>query len=241
MATIVLLSGGMDSTVCLYWAVENCPTPIHALSFDYGQRAVRELEGAKKVWARMMDLKFDKVMRLGEHRVVSLDRIFVSSSSILGDSEVQTYDSPEAAIKGTKTDQSFIPLRNAVMLSLAAHHLLAHHPKGGTVVTGIRGRADPINPGFPDCTHKFASAMGYALTCGHSDPVNVIDPLNIYAPSRAKTIKLAQKLGRDCFEALALTTSCYQGLHPPCGSCLPCVRRAQAFAEVGVADPALGG
>jgi 7-cyano-7-deazaguanine synthase len=241
MPTIVLLSGGMDSTVCLYWAVENCPSPIHALSFDYGQRAVRELEGAKKVWERLLTSPLRKVLRMGEHTIAKLDRVFVSSSSILGDSDVQTYDSPEAAIKGTKTDQSFIPLRNAVLLSLAAHHLLARHPDGGTVVTGIRGRVDPINPGFPDCTHKFASAMGYALTVGHKYPVNVIDPLNIYAPTRSKTIQLARKLGPECFEALALTTSCYQGYSPPCGKCLPCTRRAQAFADVGVADPALRG
>jgi 7-cyano-7-deazaguanine synthase len=238
MSTIVLLSGGMDSTVSLYWAVEFCSPPIHCITFAYGQNAVQtEIKAAQRIFRHLNEGPHRS--RMGYHRIVPLTHdLLVAKSSILGDSPVQQYSSVEEAIAGTPTDKSFIPLRNALMITIAAHHLLAEDEQGGNIVLGIRGRVDRKPPGFPDCTHVFALAMQDALRIGSRAKINVVDPLNIHAPSRAQTIELATMLD-GCLDALQFTTSCYRGMVPPCGKCLPCLRRAQAFAEVAMSDPAL--
>lgn len=232
MRAIVLLSGGMDSAVALFWAMRHY-TPIDAITFNYGQVAQHEIECGCKVWECA-----DELMPMGRHYIVDIPKeLFASNASILGRSPINQYRSAAEAIENTPHDKSYLPLRNTLFLTLAAQHLLANSPRGGSVVVGIRGRTDSDIPGFPDCTHTFAESMTHALSEGAGCPITVQDPLNTLAPSRAKTIMLAASIP-GCMKALAHTISCFAGERGGCGKCLPCIRRAQAFAEVGIEDPA---
>jgi len=227
----------MDSAVALHWALSKFD-PIHPMFIAYGQTAFEaENKAAHAVATNAASLFPDTVRELTWVNLPA--HVFASQSSILGRSPIQHYQTVEDAVAGTPTDTSYIPIRNAIFATLAAHHLLALHPDGGAVITGIRSRPEPNAPaGFPDCTKEFARAMTNALSVASGKRVDITDPLNLYAPSREKTIRLAIALPGG-YKALGLTVSCFHGRPRPCGMCIPCKRRAQAFEQVGVIDPAL--
>jgi 7-cyano-7-deazaguanine synthase len=239
---VVLLSGGMDSTVAAFWAAHSMSyNNLRLIFFDYGQKAViQEIRSAAAV-GRVLGQWYPELAI--DHFIHRTDIFGYSNSSLLQrEVPVGQYKTVEEAIAKTDQDKSYIPIRNAIFLSIAGSILLTCSLHGGDIVTGIRSRPDGPG-GFPDCTHDFASRMSSALSQGSGANIEVMDVLNRLAPSRAKTIKLAQLLP-GCFAALKHTYSCFDGAIEdsiPCGNCLPCLRRAQAFAEVGVADPALGG
>jgi len=230
MRSLVLLSGGMDSAVALSWATKGFPSdPVDAVTFNYGQRSwQQEIIAAKNVF-NWFDLP-------GRHYFVTIPpTAFASDSSILGRTEVDQYSSAEDAVDNTPHDRSYIPFRNGIFISISIHYLLALSPIGGRIIIGTRGRSDGGAPGFPDCTPQFAKSFTQTASTGAGVPVWVLDPLNApEANTRAKTILYAKELG--CYDVLAYTVSCYNGNR--CGKCLPCLRRAQAFAEVGMEDPA---
>jgi len=230
---LVLLSGGMDSAVALFWAAQQNYKQVDALTFDYGQVAARrELSSSVNIWSAIMHH-----FPTGVQRKLTIMAFSFSGSSVLGRSTVDKYDNVEDAIRNTSKDKSYIPLRNAVLVTIAAGKLLTVNPKGGDIITGIRGREG--GGGFPDCTHRFAELMSASLTEAAGVPVNVVDPLNqMGLTTRKSTVEFARSIP-GCFEALRHSYSCFTGNVEPCGHCLPCLRRAQAFAGLGIKDPAL--
>jgi 7-cyano-7-deazaguanine synthase len=234
---IVLLSGGLDSTVALYWAINNSRYDrVDALTIDYGQIARAELRAVEEIWFNIcVDVRYSPAGR-GHHKFIGLPRATMASkASITGDAQVNQYSSVKEAVDNTASDTSYLPLRNAVFAALAANHLLVDSPQGGDIVMGTRGRSGP--GGFPDCTPQFAMSMTFALSESSGVHVRIVDPLNIEAPTRARTIQLARSFP-GCFEVLRFTSSCFYGTR--CGKCLPCLRRAEAFSSLGLRDPAIG-
>lgn len=236
MNAIVLLSGGMDSAVALYWAAKTFRTgTVRAIFFDYDQRAAfTEAAAAVRVWHECQTQYKNLVGNVARVLLNVGSGILISKTSIQGYENVDQYENVQQAVENTSSDKSYLPMRNAILTTIASHHLLVHHPKGGHIVLGTRGRLDGPG-GFPDCTNQFSQGMSEALTIGAGVPVTVVSPLNSFAPSREKTIQLAQGL-QGCMDALKYTVSCYLGVR--CGKCLPCLRRAQAFEAVGIKDPA---
>lgn len=121
---LVVLSGGQDSTTCLFKAIEDHDL-VHAISFDYGQRHARELEAADKVFETARALHRGKV---GTHEVVRLPAGILGGKSFLTDksAQVETFASPDEmtasnAYKDNKLDASFVPLRNPLFLTIACN------------------------------------------------------------------------------------------------------------------------
>jgi 7-cyano-7-deazaguanine synthase len=241
---IVLLSGGLDSAVALLWAIKHYDH-VDAISFDYGQVAAGpELTAAGRVWSLALNtFVSDKIvprMPPAVWTTIKLpDSMFASNASILGRSEINQYETVEEAVQNTPNDRSYIPLRNALFITIAAHHLLARFPDGGAVVVGVRSRSDPGAPaGYPDCTSEFAGAMTDCLSTGAGVPVMIHDPLNHRSvPSREDTIGYAIAMSPYGLDFIARTVTCFSGNR--CGKCLPCQRRNQAFEAVGIEDPAI--
>lgn len=232
---VVCLSGGMDSFVAFVAAKKTYPEiEWSALHFDYGQRsAMMECPAALTLWEEVGGSPHD-------FHVVSLPMMTRAPSILAGSqANVAEYANPEHAKLGTATDLSYIPLRNALMVTNAAAWLLSRSPEGGVIAVGIRQRTDGPG-GFPDCTRAFAVAMGQSLSIASGAHIIVHDPLNgqpmtvPHLSGRANTILWAKKLG--VADALKHSVSCYHGTR--CGKCLPCVRRAQAYKELGAKDPA---
>lgn len=233
---LVLFSGGMDSTIALYHARRHF-TRVDALTFAYGQRSrSEELRAAGDIfWLHAKHS--DKNGQMHYTKILTENMWSRPSSILTHGTPIRHYGSNEDAVKGTDDDPAYLPGRNAVFISIAAHFLVCKRPDvGGTIVTGNRSRLG--GGGFPDCTKEFHDQMTVALSTAMGLPIVVSSPLNELETTRVASLKYAMEL-EGCLEALRYTVTCFAGKTPPCGKCLPCHRRAHAFAQVGIKDPAL--
>jgi 7-cyano-7-deazaguanine synthase len=216
--TVVVLSGGLDSTVCLAEAVAAGDAVI-ALSIDYGQRHAIELDRARAIAAHYGV----------EHIVQRLD-LSAWGGSALTDASI---DVPTADVGADGIPVTYVPGRNLVFLSLAV--ALAEARGCQNVSIGVNALD---YSGYPDCRPEFIASFRetarLALRTGvEGSPVDVITPL--IEMTKARIVRRGVDLGAP----LELTWSCYRGHDKPCGDCDSCVLRAKGFAEANVADPAL--
>ena len=217
---IVLFSGGLDSTTCLYWAISQGYT-CEALTVSYGQRHLREIVSAQAI-----------TRRLGvKHHVIDLNLPWLTTSSLVDESkplpDIAVEKIPQAGVPST-----YVPGRNLMFLSIA-----------GSLLDAVQADAIIAGPnavdfsGYPDCTPAFYKAAGEALnrgtTRGVREGIEVLAPL--MEMSKADIVRLAYRL-KVPFE---LTWSCYAGGERPCGKCDSCKLRAKGFEEAGVHDTAL--
>ncbi len=224
--SLVVLSGGLDSTVCLALAARDGesdgPAPL-ALSFDYGQRHRVELSSAAAV-ARHYG---------SEHLVVPLDARPWGGSALTDDS----IDVPEPETSGGGADQeipvTYVPARNLIFLAVAMG--VAEARDLDAVYLGVNSLD---YSGYPDCRPEFLTSFAetarLALKRGvEGRPVEVRAPL--LDLGKADIVRL----GVEVRAPLDLTWSCYRGGRRPCGSCDSCALRERGFADAGVPDPAL--
>lgn len=215
---LVLLSGGQDSTTCLWWALERFgPGRVRAISFDYGQRHRVELECAATVAASA-----------GVPQVcLPIDTFTALGGDALTDAAIDVDDEPEAR---TSLPNTFVPGRNLIFLTYAA--AFAWPRRIGNLVTGV---AQTDYSGYPDCRANTLAALEEALRLGMETDLRIHAPLMHL--SKKETVELAASLG--ALDAMALTHTCYNACRPPCGHCPACRLRAKGFAEAGIADPLL--
>lgn len=214
---VVLFSGGLDSTTCLYWALDKgyeCET----LTVSYGQKHEREVRSARQI-AEKLGVK---------QHFVTLEFPWLASSSLV-DKNQRIPDLSMQEIESGKIPSTYVPGRNLVFLSVAASLMDAI---GADAIVAGPNAVD--FSGYPDCTPAFFNAAREAInrgtergvTCG----VEVLAPLMDL--SKADIVRLGARLGVP-FE---LTWSCYSGGDKPCGYCDSCKLRARGFAEAGVVD-----
>jgi 7-cyano-7-deazaguanine synthase len=220
---LVVLSGGQDSTTCLFWA-KTVFEEVHAVTFNYGQRHALEIEAARAV-ARMAGV--------ASHEVIDVPGVLRSRSPLTDSStELETYSDFESmdAIIGDRVELTFVPMRNAFFLTLAANVALARDCFD--LVTGV---CQQDNANYPDCRQSFIDAQAHTI-----NEALGITKFRIHTPlmslSKAESVKLAINLV-GCMDAMAFSHTCYAGRFPPCGKCHACVLRAHGFVEAGVADP----
>jgi len=217
---VVLLSGGLDSATCLWWARAKGYTPI-ALSVAYGQRHSKEIVSARKL-ARLARAEF---------HVLRLDLPWLRCSSLM-DAGKALPNIPLRKIGKGGIPSTYVPGRNAVFLALAAS--LADAAGAEAVVIG----ANALDySGYPDCRPKFLSAFQKAVSAGtkqgsQGKGLRVLTPL--LHLDKAAIVRLAGRLGVP----LQWTWSCYKGSCRPCGACDSCKLRAKGFEQAGLLDPA---
>ena len=215
---LVVLSGGQDSTTCLYWALHRFGhDQVEALSFDYGQRHRIELDCAQQIAA----------LAGVAHTILPINTFAALGGNALTDAviTVQTGVDPLTALPNT-----FVPGRNLIFLTFAAAFA---YPRGiRELVTGV---AQTDYSGYPDCRQTTLHALEQALRLGMECAITIHTPLMFQ--SKADTVRLAQALG--ALPALAYSHTCYNGQQPPCSECPACQLRARGFTEAGIADPLL--
>lgn len=213
---LVVLSGGQDSTTCLYWAIDRFGADnVSSLTFDYGQRHRIELNAAREVaeFAAVPNviLPIDTFAALGGDALTDTD--IVVGRNVAGDTELPN---------------TFVPGRNLVFMTFAA--AFAYQRGVSDLVTGV---AQTDYSGYPDCREETMQALCVALRLGMDTEVRIHTPLMHL--SKRETVELAQALG--ALPAMALTHTCYNGERPPCGNCPACELRAKGFAAAGIDDP----
>ena len=214
MDTIVICSGGLDSvTLAHKTAAERRLAGL--LSFDYGQRHVKEVESARACAAR-----------LGvPHRVVDLRGVgaALSGSALTDDVAVPDGHYAEETMKIT-----IVPNRNAIMLAVAFG--MAAAQEAGAVAAAVHGGDHFI---YPDCRPGFVAAFR-AMQDHALDGVANVDLWTPYVHgSKADIVSDGARLGVPFAE----TWSCYKGGARHCGRCGTCVERREAFHLAGVPDP----
>ena len=213
---IVLLSGGLDSTTTLYYALSK-DYRVHALIFDYGQRHRREIQSAKAL-ARAAGVSSEAVkIALPWKGSALLDRSVKVPERL---------SSKKGCIPVT-----YVPARNIIFLSFAASFAEAV----GAQVIFIGANAIDYS-GYPDCRPEFFKVFQQALDKGlkagvEQRKIKILTPL--IRMTKSGIVRLGTKLGVP-FEK---TWSCYQGGRKPCGVCDSCRLRAKGFLGAGFRDP----
>lgn len=212
--TLVILSGGMDSTVLAYHIKS---TPSHELkgcvSVNYGQRHAKELECAAKTCSRLQVPHY-----LVDMRAVQLG---LGASALTGGGAVPEGHYAEASMKAT-----VVPNRNMILIALAAGVAITH--KCAALAYGAHAGDHAI---YPDCRPEFADAVNRALALCDYNPPELIRPF--IRDTKAEIVRLGFDLGVHFEE----TWTCYNGEERPCGRCGTCVERLEAFDIAGEVDP----
>ena len=229
---LVILSGGLDSTVCMGVAGRDSGRPPVALTFDYGQRHRTELDRAAAVAARFRS----------EHLVVELDASRWGGSA-LTDPAVEVPDAagPDGAAgpggAAEPDDQAipvtYVPARNIIFLSVALG--VAEARDVDAVYLGVNALD---YSGYPDCRPEFVEAFRRVAAVGQKRGIEG-RPVEIRTPLIELTKAGIVRLGTDLGAPVELTWSCYRAGPAPCGRCDACVLRAKGFSEAGLDDPAL--
>lgn len=215
---VVLLSGGLDSTVCMAVA-KSQDLEIFPISFDYHQRHRIELYSARKVAA---------FYGVGRHLIVETNMEAIGGSA-LTDPGINV---PEGDIERADVPITYVPARNLIFLSYALSY--AEVLQAQYVFIGVNA---VDYSGYPDCRPEFIqrfqaladfSTKSVAVDRRH---IEIATPLQTL--SKKEIVLLGQRLGAP----LALTHSCYKGGEKACGVCDSCRLRLKGFAEAGVIDP----
>ena len=218
---ICLLSGGLDSATCLGVARRDGFTS-YALSFDYGQRHIFELEAARNVAAALGAV---------DHRVAHIDLRMFGGSALTAGIDVPKHHSVEEIEPGIPI--TYVPARNTIFLSFAM--AWAEVLGASDIFLGVNA---VDYSGYPDCRPEFVSAFESMANLATKTGVEGTTKLKIHTPllqlSKAEIIRLGVSCGVD----YGLTHSCYDPAADgrPCGECDSCLLRAKGFAEAGVRD-----
>ncbi|MGP6207831.1 7-cyano-7-deazaguanine synthase QueC [Cuniculiplasma sp. SKW3] len=212
MKAIVLMSGGLDSTTVLAYAISEGYDVI-GISFDYGQRHRIELESSKKI-AEHYGI---------ERRVFKIDLTQIGGSSLTSNIDVE-----EGKIGREEVPNTYVPARNIVFLSIAGAY--ADIDDIDTIMIGVNA---VDYSGYPDCRPEFISSMERSLRLGLSRRQN----LKILAPLQRMSKAEIIKMGMNLKAPYELTHSCYEGGSKACGKCDSCLLRLKGFMESGFVDP----
>jgi 7-cyano-7-deazaguanine synthase len=220
---LVVLSGGLDSTVCTALASRECDT-VAALTFDYGQRHRVELERAALVAEHYR----------ADHLVVQIDASQWGGSA-LTDPSIAVPDASDASDSTAAggIPATYVPARNLIFLSVAMG--VAEARDADAVYLGVNALD---YSGYPDCRPEFVESFRATAALALKRGVEG-RPVDIRTPLIDLTKAGIVRLGREVGAPLHLSWSCYQAGPAPCGRCDACALRAKGFAEAGVPDPAL--
>jgi 7-cyano-7-deazaguanine synthase len=213
MKTVLIYSGGLDSTVALYY-LKSQGHQLKALSVDYGQRHKKEIEFAKYHCAK-----------LGiEHQVADLTGI---THLLAGSSQTSAnVDVPEGHYAEESMKLTVVPNRNMIMLSVAIGWAISQ--KANSVAYAAHAGDHAI---YPDCRPEFADAIDHAAKLADWHRVSLLRPFVQW--SKADIAAEAKRLNIE----IEKTWSCYKGLDVHCGKCGTCTERIEAFQLAGVPDP----
>jgi 7-cyano-7-deazaguanine synthase len=226
---VAIFSGGMDSTVLVHKLLAEGHTP-HLVSFNYGQRHVKELHCATNT-ALKLGLKHDVVDLTGLTRLISNSAL--TSPRIKFGQAVDEIEVPEGHYAEDNMKKTVVPNRNMIMLSIAAG--IAVNNGYDFVATGVHAGDHFV---YPDCRPNFIRAANAAIVYGnegfgsipkHEDCQMAID--FVVAPFLCWPKEAIAYEGFKLDVPFEDTWSCYKGGEKHCGKCGTCVERLEAIHE----------
>ncbi len=215
------MSGGLDSSTCLALARRD-GFACYAITFDYGQRHIFELEAAARVAA---------ALGVERHLVVKVGLDVFGGSALTADVAVPKARSLDEMSHGIPV--TYVPARNTIFLSLAL--AWAEVIESADIFIGVNALD---YSGYPDCRPEYIEAYSRMANLATRAGVEGRTRLTIHTPliglSKAQIVTLAHELGVP----FGLTHSCYDPGPGgrPCGACDACLLRRKGFEEAGIED-----
>jgi 7-cyano-7-deazaguanine synthase len=209
---VVIYSGGMDSFTVLNRAVKD-GKEVFALSFDYGQRHVKELQCASNV-CKSLNIK---------HKVIDISSInqLLAGSSLTDDIEI-----PEGHYAAENMKSTVVPNRNMILLSLAVGYAVS--VGASQVYYGAHNGDHAI---YPDCRPEFVEKMNDVCQIANYESVEIFSPYLTVNKSAILADGLSMGLNYSD------TWTCYNGREKACGKCGSCQERLEAFSDNNLVDP----
>ncbi len=215
---ISILSGGLDC--CVATSVFTKEYEIHAITFNYGQKAFKqELKSSKEICEKMG----------WTHEVIELPWLENISNSSLNTSE----EIPEVEIsdldnfkKSSETAKNvWVPARNTVFTSIALSY--AESIGAEIIIVGWNGEEGTT---FPDNSEKYLNEFNELINVGSPNKIKIEAPA--IKLNKEEIVTLGIKVGAP----MELSYSCYKGNDKQCGVCESCMRRKRAFEQLGIKD-----
>ncbi len=222
MKSVVLLSGGLDSTTTLAMARKE-GFDLFCLTFDYGQRHRVELDRARDIAQH-----FGAV----DHQIVKIDLRQFGGSALTDSIDVPTGRDQEAMTSSIPV--TYVPARNTIFLSFCLAY--AEVKEANDIFIGVNA---VDYSGYPDCRPEFIQAFETLANLATKAGVEGKESIKIHTPliklTKAEIIKKGLELGVD----YAMTHSCYDPIEGglSCGVCDSCQLRLKGFQEAGMKDP----
>ncbi len=209
---VVIYSGGMDSYTVLNKAI-NDGFDVYALTFNYGQRHVKEVEYAKNA-CDLLNIP---------HKIVDISAInsIIAGSSLTDDIEV-----PEGHYEADNMKSTVVPNRNMILLSLAIGYAVSL--EATKVFYGAHSGDHAI---YPDCRPEFVAKMQDVAAIANYEPIDITVPY--INNDKIEILADGLRMGLD----YGLTWTCYNGRELACGTCGACQERLEAFTKNGQTDP----
>ena len=218
---VVILSGGMDSTIAMRLAVEKYGKQnVSALTFFYGQKQQREIDMAKMstnllgVKHKVVDASFLGDISKGFSANVDTDMEMPTIKDVLGDPRPKTY----------------VPNRNMILMSIAS--AFAETQNVDTIICGLQVHDEYS---YFDTTQRWVDKVNDLLSENRNIKIKLIAPFSIL--SKKQELSILQELDGN-LNLTVFTLTCYNPnqQHESCGNCPSCSERIKNFAEAGERD-----
>lgn len=212
---LVMLSGGLDSATCLYWAKEKYSEVI-AITFNYFGRHIQEKRASVQL-----------VKAAGINKLIEIDLPFVKEA---GDSSYYSGRRFKENPHSNAQESSYVPARNMIFYSIGAHY--AEYLGAKWIIGGHNVHDAKF---FKDASKRFIDKINILFREGcllcNDQAYQILLPLS--RMNRKQIIRLAIKLKAP----IELTWSCHREGTVHCGSCYACRQRLEAFDDLGLKDP----
>lgn len=218
---VVLLSGGLDSSVTAYSAKDE-GYDLYGLTFLYGQRHDKEIQSAKKITASLNIL---------DHVFFSIDLSQFGKSALFKNSTRSLSNPNTVDSIGQSIPDSYVPGRNTIFLSIAL--AFAETREAEAIYTGVTAMD---YSGYPDCRPEFIQAFQQLANLATKKTV-MGEQIAIKTPLIKKSKAEIIEKGNQLNVPFQHTWSCYEGRKKACGKCESCLLRLQGFKQANISDP----
>jgi 7-cyano-7-deazaguanine synthase len=230
MRSIVLHSGGLDSTTLLAYILDTTPSEVQPITFNYGSKhAEREIRAAKETVSFYQEKFPGRVLPTLEWDVTNIfdDGMAPNKSSLMkGGPEIPEEEYHD--LNQESPSSTVVPFRNPILISLAVMHAEQWNFDWVFIANHL---TDAAGAAYPDCLPESMGAMIALVTAATLRKVHLATPFQWQGKSQIAAWAIALKV------PVELTYSCYRGGEKHCGRCPTCIERRKAFAVFHLTDP----